>query len=73
MAKAGKTSVGAGAQGKGSGSGAGSELDKDVLGENMVLSNRDKSQQHPPGRGLDSKTIENEQYQDQASNRQDGD
>ena len=68
MAKAGKTHIGIGAQGKGSGEGAMTEIDKDVLGENMVLSNRDKAQ-HPTTRGLDSKTIENEQLQDQASNR----
>lgn len=68
MAKASKTHVGVGAQGKGSGSGAMTEIDKDKVGENMVLSNRDKAR-HPEGRGLDSKEIETEQYQDQASNR----
>jgi hypothetical protein len=33
-----------------------------------VLSNRDKSQ-HPRERGLDSKQIQNEQFQDQPANR----
>ena len=69
MAKASKHHVGPNAQGKGSGSGAMTEIDKDMIGENMVLSNRDKSQ-HSDEQGLDSKTIENEQFQDQASNRQ---
>ncbi len=44
------------------------EIDKDKIGENMVLSNRDKAG-HSPERGLDSKAIENEQYQDQNSNK----
>ncbi len=70
MAKAGKPHIGIGAQEKGGGEGAMTEIDKDVLGENMVLSNRDKAQ-HASTRGADSKTVENEQYQDQASNRQD--
>jgi hypothetical protein len=34
----------------------------------MVLSNRDKSQ-HSHERGLDSKTVQTEQYHDHASNR----
>lgn len=68
MAKAGKTHVGVGAQGKGSGTGAMTEIDKDKIGENMVLSNRDKAQ-HSGERGLDTKEIETEQFQDQASNR----
>ena len=71
MAKAGKTHIGIGAQAKGSGSGATTEVRKDLLGENMVLSNRDKSRH--PERGLDGKTIETDQYQDQASNRLDDD
>ena len=68
MANASKKHMGTGAGGKGSGSGAMTEIDKDKLGENMVLSNRDKAG-HSPERGLDSKTIENEQYQDQDSNK----
>lgn len=69
MAKASKHHHGPNAQGKGDGGGAMTEIDKDMVGENMVLSNRDKAQ-HSEGRGLDSKTIENEQYQDQVANRQ---
>ena len=68
MANASKKHVGTGAQGKGSGAGAMTEIDKDKIGENMVLSNRDKAG-HSPERGLDSKAIENEQYQDQDSNK----
>jgi hypothetical protein len=39
-----------------------------VLEDNMVLSNRDKSQ-HPQERGLDSRTVRNEQHQDSAYNQ----
>ncbi|PIK73273.1 hypothetical protein CS379_09330 [Methylobacterium frigidaeris] len=35
----------------------------------MVLSNRDKSR-HTDQRGLDSKTVQTEQYQDHSANRQ---
>ncbi|GJD37400.1 hypothetical protein [Methylobacterium aerolatum] len=73
MANAKKHGAGPGAQGKGSGSGAMTELPEGVLPENMVLSNRDKAQ-HGDERGLDSKNIQTEQYQDHAGNRQiDGD
>ena len=68
MANASKKHMGTGTQGKGSGSGANTEIDKDKIGENMVLSNRDKAG-HSPERGLDSKTIEVEQFQDQDSNK----
>jgi hypothetical protein len=44
------------------------ELPEGVLPENMVLSNRDKSQ-HSDQRGLDSKNVQTEQYQDHAGNR----
>jgi hypothetical protein len=44
------------------------ELPEGVLEENMVLSNRDKSQ-HSDGRGLDSKMVQTDQYQDHAGNR----
>jgi hypothetical protein len=46
-----------------------SELPEGVLPENMVLSNRDKSR-HSDQRGLDSKNVQTEQYQDHAGNRQ---
>ncbi len=46
-----------------------SDLPEGVLPENMVLSNRDKSR-HSDERGLDSKNVQTEQYQDHAGNRQ---
>jgi hypothetical protein len=68
MAKASKKRMGAGSQGKGDGSGAMTDVPKEVIPENAILSNRDKSQ-HSGERGLDSKTIQNEQLQDQPANR----
>ena len=64
----GKKQVGAGAQGKGAGSGAGAEVPHDMIGDNMVLSNRDKAL-HTDQRGLDSKWVQTEQLQDHAANR----
>ena len=52
MATGGKKHMGRGSQGKGSGTGANTTLDKDMVGENEVLSNRDKKQ-HTEQRGLD--------------------
>ena len=72
MANASKHKIGPGAHGKGSGSGAMTELPEGVLPENMVLSNRDKSQ-HSDERGLDSKNVQTEQYQDHVGNRLDSD
>jgi hypothetical protein len=69
MAHASKHNMGPGAQGKKSGSGAMTELPDGLLPENMVLSNRDKSR-HTDQRGLDSKNVQTEQYQDHAGNRQ---
>lgn len=69
MAKANKHTMGPGLQGKGSGSGAMTDLPEGILEENMVLSNRDKSR-HSDERGLDSKTVQTEQYQDHAANRE---
>jgi hypothetical protein len=69
MANASRHKIGPGAQGKGDGTGAMSELPEGVLPENMVLSNRDKSR-HSDERGLDSKNVQTEQYQDHAGNRQ---
>lgn len=68
MANAGRKHIGRGAQGKGNPSGAGSTLSDGVLGENMVLSNRDKAQ-HTKERGLDGRNIQTEQYHDHAGNR----
>ena len=63
MANASKKHIGVGAQGKNSGTGAATDLAKDRIKENMVLSNRDKSQ-HTRDRGLDSKHIQTEQQQE---------
>ena len=68
MAKADKHHMGPGSQGKGSGTGAMTDLPEGILGENDVLSNRDKSQ-HDETRGLDGKAVQTEQYQDHAANR----
>ncbi len=68
MANASKTHMGPATQGKGSGTGAMTELPEGILEENMVLSNRDKKQ-HSHERGLDSKTVQTEQYHDHAGNR----
>lgn len=56
-----------GSQGKGSGSGAMTELDTDAVGENQVLSNRDKKQ-HSRERGQDGNAIKTEQGQDHSAN-----
>lgn len=72
MAKRGGKNTGPGNRGKGSGTSANTELPKSKIGENMVLSNRDKSQ-HTGERGMDGKYIESEQYQDHAANRLDDD
>ncbi|MGA7328851.1 MAG: hypothetical protein WBX25_31280 [Rhodomicrobium sp.] len=68
MAHASKKRIGAGSQGKGPGTGASASVPKEMIGENMVLSNRDKSR-HSKVRGLDSREIQNEQLQDNARNR----
>ncbi|MCK8782497.1 hypothetical protein M0654_21225 [Rhizobium sp. NTR19] len=68
MANASHKNMGSGAHGKGNGSGAMTDLDPDILPENVVLSNRDKAQ-HSDERGLDSKTIQTEQLHDHAANR----
>ena len=68
MAHASKKHIGAGTQGKGAGIGALADIPKEKIGENDVLSNRDKKQ-HSDDRGQDSKDIQNEQLQDNAANR----
>lgn len=70
MSNASKKHMGPASQGKGDGTGAQTDLDKDQIEENVVLSNRDKAQ-HSRERGLDSKQIQNEQFQDQPANRLD--
>jgi hypothetical protein len=56
--------------GKGTGTGAMTDIDKDILPDNKVLSNRDKAQ-HSRERGLDGKAVQNEQYHDTRNNRLD--
>ena len=68
MANADRKHMGPGSQGKGDGTGALTELDADILPENMVLSNRDKAQ-HSAERGLDGKTIQSDQLQDHDANK----
>ncbi|KQT53211.1 hypothetical protein ASG43_18470 [Aureimonas sp. Leaf454] len=69
MANASKKHLGPGTQGKGDGSGAMTDLADQILGQNMVLSNRDKAQ-HGDERGLDSKFVQVEQQQDTVANQQ---
>jgi len=68
MAHASKKKIGPGAQGKGAGVGALTDIPVEKIGENQVLSNRDKKQ-HSGDRGQDSQEIQNEQLQDNVANR----
>lgn len=68
MASGGKKHMGRGSQGKGSGTGAKTQLPKDMLGDNDILSNRDKKQ-HTKQRGQDGNRIKTDQYQDHTANR----
>ncbi len=68
MADASRKHMGVGAQGKGSGTGAKTEVPPAAVGENDVLSNRDKAQ-HSKERGLDNKEVQIEQLRDSAANR----
>ncbi|OAF10068.1 hypothetical protein AYJ54_12885 [Bradyrhizobium centrolobii] len=63
-----KTHFRSGMHGKSDGTGAFAEVSKDKIGDNMILSNRDKAQ-HSDIRGMDGKFIQTEQYQDHAANR----
>ena len=72
MSKGGKKHFGPGAHGKGAGTGALTDLPKDKIGDNVILSNRDKSE-HSDQRGMDSKYVQSEQLQDHAANRLDDD
>jgi hypothetical protein len=64
MANADKKHMGVGEQGKGAGVGAMTDLNPQEVGENEVLSNRDK-QRHTKERGQDSKAIQSEQHNDE--------
>jgi hypothetical protein len=68
MANASKSHFGEGSQGKKDGSGAMSHMDLSLIGENDVLSNRDKKT-HGKERGLDGNAIKSDQYQDHSANR----
>jgi len=68
MANASKNHIGEGSQGKKSGTGAMTHMDLDKIGENDILSNRDKAQ-HSRERGLDGNAVKSDQYQDHAANR----
>ena len=68
MANASKKSLSAGTQGKGAGVGGLTDIPKDKIGENQVLSNRDKKM-HSDDRGQDSRSVQNEQLQDNVANR----
>ena len=68
MANASKKQIGAGSQGKGTGTGAMTETNSSVIGENMVLSNRDKAA-HSDQRGQDSRWVQTEQRKDHVHNR----
>ena len=72
MAKGGKKQIGAGSHGKRAGTGARTDIAKEKIGDNEVLSNRDKSR-NTNERGMDSKSIQSEQLQDHAANRLDDD
>jgi hypothetical protein len=60
--------VGLGSQGKGAGTGAMTDLPKDLVADNMVLSNRDKAQ-HSKERGQDSKWVQTQQLRDHDANQ----
>ena len=65
-----KTHFRSGMHGKSDGTGAFAEVPKEKIGDNMVLSNRDKKQ-HSDIRGMDGKAIQTDQYQDHSANRLD--
>jgi hypothetical protein len=68
MANSGKKHMGRGVQAKGTGTGANTEVAAGDIGENEVLSNRDKAQ-HSKQRGLDSKRVQTEQLRPASQSR----
>lgn len=54
--------------GQSSGNGAMIELDDEAVRKNDILSNRDKAQR-PPGRGLDGKSVQVDEYKDNPANQ----
>jgi len=71
MAKASRKHFGIGARGKAAGVGAMAEVSKDKVGENNVLSNRDKKL-HSHERGYDAKASQIDQLNDNPVNHSDG-
>jgi len=70
MANANSKHLGAASRGKSSGNGAMTDIDRNILPENKVLSNRDKAQ-HSRQRGLDSKSVQTEQFHNHEANHLD--
>jgi len=64
----GKPEVGSPLKEKGDGSGAMTDLQEDLLGDNSVLSNRDKAQSSGE-RGQDTRWIQTEQREDHVANK----
>jgi hypothetical protein len=60
--------LGPGAKGKCAGTGARTDVQNDLIGDNMVLSNRDKAE-HSRDRGQDGKWTQTEQLKDHAVNK----
>ena len=60
--------LGPGSNGNGAGTGAMTDVQDELIGENMVLSNRDKAE-HSRERGQDSKWTQTEQLKDHAANK----
>lgn len=69
MKKEGKKGVGPAARSKGSGAGAMTDIPEGMLGENDVLSNRDKASRSA-ARGQDGKRIQSDQYQNHTHDKQ---
>lgn len=70
MTKEGKKGVGPTSRSKGAGTGAMTDIPDDMLGENDILSNRDKAS-HSTARGQDRKRIQSDQYQSHSHERRD--
>jgi hypothetical protein len=64
MAKADRKHIALGARGKGAGVGAMTDLPREDVETNAILSNRDK-QQHTKERGQDSGSVRSEQHNDE--------
>jgi hypothetical protein len=60
--------LGPGANRKGAGTGAMTDMQEELIGENVVLSNRDKSE-HSKSRGQDGKWTQTEELKDHAANK----